>query len=118
MQSGHRSQAGGIRYVQHVPTLTLDSMLDRFTPPDVVKIDVEGAEKLVLAGSDRLLSEVRPRFYIEVGGEQNADVANVFRMHDYRLYDGDSTDRVELNECAFNTLAVPGEQATASKVRM
>ena len=109
-QSGHRSQAGGTRYTQHVPTITLDSLLEHFRHPNVIKVDVEGAENLVLAGATRVLTEVRPRFYIEVGSEQNDEVTDVFKSHRYRLYNGDTDDGVEQEKCSFNTLAVPTEQ--------
>jgi FkbM family methyltransferase len=107
--AGYRTQAAGTRYSQHVPTTTLDRLLAHFPKPDVVKIDVEGAERLVLDGAHDVLTAVRPRFYIEVGGAQNADVTSVFRKHEYRLYDGNSDDGVARNACGFNTLAVPAE---------
>jgi FkbM family methyltransferase len=50
-----------------VPSWTLDSLLARRTsPPVLVKIDVEGAEGLVLRGATRLLSEHRPAVLMEV----------------------------------------------------
>lgn len=45
-----RSQTGGVRYVQDTVTISLDSLLHSFRRPDVVKIDVEGAELLALQG--------------------------------------------------------------------
>lgn len=114
-RSGHRQQAGGSRYVQHVPTITLDSLLDHFARPQVVKIDVEGAEAIVLRGATRILNECRPLFYIEVGAEQNADVMAEFQRHDYRLYDADTDDARELTQCSFNTLAVPRESQRTNR---
>jgi FkbM family methyltransferase len=50
-----------------VPSWTLDSLLARrASPPVLVKIDVEGAEGLVLSGAARLLSEHRPVVVMEV----------------------------------------------------
>ena len=50
-----------------VASWTLDSLLERRTsPPVLVKIDVEGAEALVLRGAARLLSEHRPAILMEV----------------------------------------------------
>jgi FkbM family methyltransferase len=114
-QSGHRSQAGGTRFVQHVPTVTLDALLKHFARPRVIKIDVEGAETSVLQGATRVLAECRPLFYVEVGAEQNADVTAEFQRHRYRLYNGDSDDEVELTHCAFNTLAVPYESTRTNR---
>lgn len=108
-KSGPRSQAGGVRSVQHVPTITLDSLLDSFDPPQVIKVDVEGAEEFVLAGAEHVLSSVRPRLYIEVGGQQRQGVTARLKSLGYRLFNGDSADAGELSECAFNTLAVHHE---------
>jgi len=110
-----RSQAGGIRFVQPTPTVTLDGMLDHFDRPAFVKIDVEGAESLALAGAERLLSECRPSFYIEVGDQQRAQVTDRLKYFGYRFYDGDLQDGCELDTCAWNTLAVPRESPATNK---
>lgn len=57
-----------------VPSYRLDTLLteelpdntQRFTVPDLVKIDVEGSESRVLAGCPRLLSEGKTKFLIEI----------------------------------------------------
>jgi len=109
-QSGHRQQGGSTRFVQHVPTTTLDALLDHFPQPAFVKVDVEGAEVLVLEGAAKILATVRPVFYIEVGHSQAADVTRVFRNHNYLIYDGDGDSTVPLEICSYNTLAVPEER--------
>jgi FkbM family methyltransferase len=109
-KSGHRSQAGGVRYVQYVPTTKLDDLINDFGRPNFVKIDVEGAEAFVLRGAERILGEIRPSFYIEVGEEQNDEVTSAFKRHRYELFDGDSRDRVKIDRCRFNTLAIPAER--------
>lgn len=43
--------------------------MDSGTKPGVVKIDVEGAEGLVLQGMTRLLAVTRPRLIIEIHSE-------------------------------------------------
>lgn len=108
-QTGHRSTAGGTRYAQYVPTVTLDMLLQHFASPDLIKIDVEGAEVLVLKGAERILRNARPILYVEVGEKQNAEVSRLLQQFHYRLFDGDASDGVPLNRCAFNTLAVPAE---------
>ena len=45
------AMAGGVRFTNLVPTVTLDWLAARFPAPDVLKIDVEGAELAVLAGA-------------------------------------------------------------------
>ncbi len=66
-----------------VPTLTLDSMLDSFTPPTLIKIDVEGSEIAVLAGAKRLLHEVRPIFYFEAGDGTIEECQRIFAAANY-----------------------------------
>ena len=110
--AGGRSTAGGSRVTRVVPTLTLDSLLAQGPPPDVVKIDVEGAETMALEGAARLLSDARPIIYIEVGEAQEGRVRAVLQSADYELLDGDQpiADRRPLKKCATNTLAIPRER--------
>lgn len=53
---------------QKVPVVTADTLLrDKRVPaPSIIKIDVEGAESLVLAGAKHLLGNLRPVLLIEV----------------------------------------------------
>ncbi|MCH2213142.1 MAG: FkbM family methyltransferase [Fuerstiella sp.] len=107
-----RSQAGGTRYTQLVPTTTLDSMLAVFPPPTIIKIDVEGAEQLVLEGGHNVLKEHRPKFYLEVGKQPTASVTEILRSYGYQLFDGTQpkAQRQLRSACVFNTLAIPSEQ--------
>lgn len=71
-----------------VPAITLDAFVyDLGNPaPDLVKIDVESAEPLVLAGARRLLSEKRPRLVIEVHGPRAChDTIADLLAHNYRI---------------------------------
>jgi hypothetical protein len=51
-----------------VPAVRLDEVVfsERHRPPDLVKMDVEGAEWEALHGAERLLRECRPRLICEV----------------------------------------------------
>lgn len=113
--SGGRSQSGGVREKVNVPTLTLDTLLDCFPTPTFLKIDVEGAEALVLRGASRLLADIRPIVYIEVGGEANLEVAGILKENSYVLFDGSKPIKQQepSNSCAFNTMAVPQEKQNA-----
>jgi beta-1,4-N-acetylglucosaminyltransferase len=79
--------------------------------PNFLKIDVKGAEYQVPQGASRMLSEVRPKIYVEVGSELSDLVAARLREHDYALLDALSPKgrRTSMAKCAFNTLAVPQE---------
>jgi FkbM family methyltransferase len=60
--------------VVKVSTLTLDTfVLDRLNPPpDLIKIDVEGAEAQVLQGGLRTLEAYSPKLLTEIHGPRNA----------------------------------------------
>ena len=106
--AGGRSVTGGIRERVIVPTLTMDTLLEFFSPPNFLKIDVEGAEAMVLKGARRLLSEIHPTIYIEVGREANDEVTAILKDNRYVLYDGSKPlqGQMPLPSCTFNTLAI------------
>jgi FkbM family methyltransferase len=103
------NQAGGVREVQLVPTVTLDWLLDHFPPPKLVKIDVEGAEDRVFQGAARLLTEVRPAISCEIFDENRSEVDLLLQGLGYTLYDAEvPIDRREpLEASVTNTIACP-----------
>jgi FkbM family methyltransferase len=67
MYKGHAETAAVIGESIKVKTLTVDYLADRAKwVPDFVKIDVEGAEALVLEGACKLASEKKTVFMIEM----------------------------------------------------
>jgi FkbM family methyltransferase len=103
------TDAGGSREEQLVPTVTLDWLLERFPPPAVLKIDVEGAEPCVLRGGRRMLSEARPVVLCEVAAGNENFVTACLRGHGYDLFDACCPlgQRQSLGVAVWNTLAVP-----------
>jgi FkbM family methyltransferase len=66
---GHFSSEGEML----VPSTTLDSCIygeKGLRPPNVAKIDVEGAELEVLHGASRALAEFHPKLFLEIHGTQ------------------------------------------------
>ena len=80
--------------------------------PDVIKIDVEGAEARVPAGAATVL-RARPCIICEVAKENATAVSNLLAASGYTLYDGEQLDskRLPTDEALFNTLAVSGSLA-------
>ncbi len=109
--TGGRSQMGGVRERQFVPTVTLDRLLDTMPAPDFVKIDVEGAELIALQGAKKLIGETRPRFYIEVSDEVASEVVEIFKTADYQAItpQGD----VVSEQCPDNAFFIPSEDLEA-----
>ncbi len=94
-----------------MPTLRLNTLLSSMASPDFIKIDVEGAELLVLQGARKIIEEVRPVFYIEVGESVSVEVFELFSRHGYCVMNADG-DVLE-GKCGENFLFVPLEKNQA-----
>jgi FkbM family methyltransferase len=70
------------RATEEVRCLTLDSVIDE--PVALLKIDVEGHERAVLAGAERVIAESRPAMVLEANtAAHQAVLADWLRAHDY-----------------------------------
>lgn len=103
------TQTGGVRQTVQVPTIRLDTALSWFnSSPQLIKIDVEGAEHLVLEGMRHILSTVRPIVVCEVTNDNYGYVKDVLSSHNYRLLDANRLPtEVEFKLPADNVLALP-----------
>ena len=110
--SGLHTPFGRVLTEVQVPTIPLDKLLHDFGSPDVVKIDIEGAEMLALAGADRLLREIRPVIIVEISGEVAADATALFARHGYALHDAETGSPTTM--CAYNCLAIPTARGVSS----
>ena len=88
---GTASRGGFTADSEQVPTTTLDKVITEHPVPDLLKIDVEGAELMVLRGASRLLRDHRPVILIELHSE---DLSRQFHqlmqelLYEVRLPDG------------------------------
>jgi hypothetical protein len=74
--------------VLRVPLKTLDGLISegKFPGPQVVKIDVEGAEVEVLQGAKNMLRNQRPRLFIEAHSHAlSAECAMLLQTLDYSV---------------------------------
>lgn len=80
-------------YATTDPVTTLDDMLDLFPAPDVITADIEGGEGHMLMGAERMLSEVRPVWFLSVhsfelrefyGHNPSEHVHEVMARHGYQ----------------------------------
>lgn len=72
-----------------VPTVAIDSLIetDQLAAPDVVKMDVEGAEAKVLEGASKLLGMKKTIWIIALHGmEQRRKVGRILTEHGYRIF--------------------------------
>ncbi|RMF12398.1 MAG: FkbM family methyltransferase [Alphaproteobacteria bacterium] len=76
------------RQAIEVEATTLDEFVGRegIRPPDVIKVDVEGAEATVMKGASKVLSELRPKLVVEVHGPNPCrDTIEVLLQHSYQV---------------------------------
>ncbi len=67
MHSSHAESAASVNSFKNVSTVTLDYLYSYYdVVPDLIKIDVEGAETLVMEGAKRLAKETKCTFFIEM----------------------------------------------------
>ena len=81
---------------------SLDSLVEQgaIPPPDLIKIDVEGGEKNVLKGASRVLSNRRPRLFIEAhSAALAAECTQILSPLDYRIHclDSETPNEQELS---------------------
>jgi Methyltransferase FkbM domain len=116
--SGSRSEMGGVREKQFVPTLTMDTLLKSFPNPDFIKIDIEGAEYMAIQSATEVINNVRPIFYIEVGHEVSHQIFEIFHQAKYTAFDkeGKPLSSNSLFDAFFNVFFVPEEKIKAYRL--
>ncbi len=102
--AGHLASSSDGAETIRVPVVTLDHVAANNPPPDIVKIDVEGAEALVFAGAASLLKDCRPIILFE-SFEGLKDVNAILVDADYQIFNGEDPDGSV--EEAANFLAFP-----------
>lgn len=103
------SQSGGDRGSLRVLTVTLDWLVQHFPSPQVVKIDVEGAEASVLRGAATLLRSHRPALICEINSENTEECTEILKSFAYTIYDGSERfgSRQKMDRCPWSTVAIP-----------
>jgi FkbM family methyltransferase len=87
---------------------TLDEMLPRRQQIDLLKIDVEGADYLVLAGARSIFEERPPKVVVVEVSSCSGEIQEFLLSRDYRLYrfDGNKSVLERVESVVFNTYAV------------
>jgi FkbM family methyltransferase len=102
---GDDAQSGGVRYKSVVPTYRADDLLSFSRPPDVLKIDVEGAEIEVLLSAANVL-KFKPTILCEVFAEHREAVSDLLHRAGYVLFDQNNASNTPVDTAAWNTIAL------------
>lgn len=101
---GHLSDKGTIRVRQ----VSLDELLaeGELLPPDVIKIDVEGAESAVVKGAQTLLQHFHPVIFLDTHGREAHDATlRLLQAFGYQFESLDSRDMAETKELIARPLS-------------
>jgi FkbM family methyltransferase len=113
------TQTGGVKETRVLPCFPLDALLGHFRRPDVLKIDVEGAECMVLRGAETILRDIRPLIYCEVQDQSRAEVVGLLEGYGYVLRDGvdyrGGDDGATVTSSTSNLVGIPQERVMAAK---
>jgi hypothetical protein len=114
-----------------VAIVTLDEVAaqQQLTRLDFIKLDVEGAEELVLRGAKLAIERWRPIVLFEVNSEASTRLelasdgaCRLLEDAGYQLFNVDDGDRLvamtELPQRVANVLAVPGESANTLSTQL
>lgn len=83
--SGHPAASAAGAGGHAVSVTTLDSLAATRTAPRLIKLDVEGDEGDVLDGAQKLVSEIRPLWIIELHGSGGIRAEETLRSSAYRI---------------------------------
>ena len=78
-----RQDKGGTRYKQLVSVVSLDFLAGKFEIPDIIKMDIEGAEIMALLGAAEIIGARKTQFLIEVDGANRAEMRGFFDESKY-----------------------------------
>ncbi len=92
-----------------VASLRLDTAAKSFPLPNIIKIDVEGAEMKVLEGGRETIVRARPVILVEGPRELWPQMTAFFHTLDYILCDGQGENPIVLDKPVWDTVAVPRE---------
>jgi FkbM family methyltransferase len=103
------SQGGGVRELETVVTVSLDWLSERLPPPDVLKIDVEGAELAVFRGAQQMLKTKSPILIFELTRPNWGEESRLLSDLGYTLFDSElpPAQRQPLTGATHNILGIP-----------
>ena len=106
------TQMGGVEEQYLVAAFNLDWLLSKLPIPNIIKIDVEGAELEVLSNQVHMLTEIRPVIVCEVGSNTADEITKLLTSASYCLFDGEKplTKAQIVNRATWSTIAIPEEK--------
>jgi FkbM family methyltransferase len=117
---------GSREVLLNVKTTTVDQETQRYGPPNVIKLDIEGGEFDVLQGSTDLLASHRPLIMSELSRWNENVPANATRasrasqlLHDYgyRVWDVDNGVWLSSEDAAWMVLAIPRDRVEEDAIK-
>jgi FkbM family methyltransferase len=98
--AGGRSQIGGTRFRRPVATVPMCALLAASAAPNVIKIDIEGAEAMAIAGIGGCL-DAAPRIYAEISPENLPAITAILSRAGYRCLDQSGAATMKPNQANY-----------------
>jgi len=93
--------------------VTMDWLLQhKLPPPNVIKIDIEGAELKALQGGLNMIKQYHPIIICEVNQNNSKPVTEIFQKLNYTLYNLDNRKIGAIKKAEHDTLALPPETSS------
>lgn len=65
--------------------VSLDLLLESLVPPDLIKMDIEGAESAAFSGAANVLKKIRPVWIVELHGKRSAQAIEHLLAANYKI---------------------------------
>lgn len=105
---GHLGKSKNGEQQTKVKVTTLDNAVIRFGAPNLVKMDIEGAEVQALRGASLVLKQIRPVWLIELHSARcEKEVRELLASADYEFFDLDGASIRRSQELPGHCIAKP-----------
>ena len=99
-------QYGQVPLQTNVRTTTLDEQLHRSPRPDIIKIDVEGADLAVLQGGRQMLETCLPIVLYEATQRKFPQTRDLLQSIGYQVFNAATLEAINAGEAAYNVIAL------------
>lgn len=122
---GETALGSGKEFLMKIKTKTLDSEIEDYGRPDLIKLDVEGGEYDVLSGGSKVLKDHRPILISELSswvddGAQSQSrpklLVELLRETNYKIWNLDSGAPLSSDDEAWMILAIPQERLEENRM--
>ncbi len=103
-------QYGHVPLQANVRTTTLDDQLLKGPGPDIIKIDVEGADLAVLQGGRNMLKTCLPIVFYEATQRNFPQTKDLLQSIGYKAFNAATLEAIDTSDASYNVIALHGDK--------